>query len=38
MASFVKAGEELRGDSLLSTTKFAGVPSTHLIKLGRVKD
>ena len=27
------AGEQLRGDSLLSTTKFAGIPSIHLISL-----
>ena len=29
--------EPLQGDSLLFTTKFPGVPGTHLIHLGRMK-
>ena len=33
----LKATKPLRGDSLLFTTKFPGVPSTHFIVLGRMK-
>ena len=29
--------EPLRGDSLLFTAKFPGIPGTHLINLGRMK-
>ena len=38
MDGVLKAKEPLRGGSLLFTTKFPGVPGTHLhlIKLGRV--
>ena len=32
-----KATEPLRGDSLLFTIQFAGVPGTQLIDLGRMK-
>ena len=30
--------ELLRGDSLIFTSKSPGVPGTHLIDLGRMKD
>lgn len=29
--------EPLRGDNLLSTTKFQGVPGTHLIDFGGIE-
>ena len=34
----LKGKEPLRGDSLLFTTKFPGVPSTHLINVVKMKD
>ena len=34
----LKAAEPLRGDSLLSTTKFPAIPGTHLIDFERMKD
>ena len=36
--NFIKATEPLRGDILLFTVKFPGVPGTHLIDLGQMKD
>ena len=33
----LKATEPLRGDSLLFTTKFPGIPVTHFMDLGRMK-
>ena len=33
----LKVTESLRGDCLLLTTKFPGIPSTHFIHLGRMK-
>ena len=33
----LKATEPLRGDSLLFTIQFPGVPGTQLIDLGRMK-
>ena len=33
-----KATEPLRGDSLLFTAKFPGIPGTHFIGLGRMKN
>ena len=33
-----KAAEPLRRDSLFFTTNSPGVPGTHLIDLGRMKD
>ena len=33
----LKATEPLLGGSLLFTTKFPEIPSTHLIDLGRMK-
>ena len=33
----LKATEPLRGDSLLFTIQFSGVPGTQLIDLGRMK-
>ena len=44
MASFYGLGstvsrlEPLRGGSLLFSTKFPGIPGTHFIDLGRMKD
>ena len=34
----LKGTKPLQGDSLLFTTQSLGVPGTHLIDLGRVKD
>ena len=33
-----KATKPLRGDSLLFTTQLPGVPGTHLIDLGRMRE
>ena len=33
----LKATESLRGDCLLLTTKFPGIPGTHFIHVGRMK-
>ena len=34
----LKATEPLQGDNLLFTTKSPGIPGTHFIDLGRMKD
>ena len=34
----LRATEPLRAGSLVFTTKFPGIPNTHLIDLGRMKD
>lgn len=33
----IKAAELLQGDSLILTTKFQGLPDTHLIDVTRMK-
>ena len=35
--STAKAAKPLRGESLLFTTTFSGIPGTHLTNLGRMK-
>ena len=34
----LRATEPLRAGSLVFTAKFPGIPNTHLIDLGRMKD
>ena len=34
----LKATEPLRAGSLVFTTKFPGIPDTHVIDLGKMKD
>ena len=36
--NYLKTAEPLRGDSLLFTTKFPGIPDTQLIDLGKIRD
>ena len=36
--SYLKATEPLRRDSLLFASQSLGVPGTHLIELGRMKE
>ena len=37
MKNCLKVTEQLRGDSLLFTTQFPGVPGTNLIDFGKMK-